>query len=338
MSLEGNYSASSEEIYSATSNQQKLPLGALIALVVGSMVGAGIFTLPGRFGQATGVVGGLIAWVIAGVGMLMLAFVFQTLAERKPHLDSGAFIYAKAGFGNYLGFLAALAFWSGSCVGNVSYFVLIKSTLGEFFPIFGNGDTVPAVIAASIILWSFHFMILRGVKQAAGINKIVTIAKIVPIAIFILVLLFAFKPDVFAANLWGGQGYEAKSLFEQVRDTMLVTVFVFIGIEGASVYSRYAKQRSDVGTATVFGFLGVLCLLVLVTVLPFGLMPRADLAALRNPSMAGAFEAVVGRWGNVFISLGLLISVLGAFLAWPGRYLPQRYPSWRLKNGSCRIF
>lgn len=97
---------------------------------------------------------------------------------------------------------------------------------------------------------------------------------------------------------------------------MLVTVFVFIGIEGASVYSRYAKQRSDVGTATVFGFLGVLCLLVLVTVLPFGLMPRGDLAALRNPSMAGAFEAVVGRWGNVFISLGLLISVLGAFLAW----------------------
>lgn len=316
MSLEENYGATSEEIYSATSDQQKLPLGALIALVVGSMVGAGIFTLPARFGQATGVVGGLIAWVIAGVGMLMLAFVFQTLAERKPHLDSGVFIYAKAGFGNYLGFLAALAFWASTCVGNVSYFVLIKSTLGEFFPIFGDGNTVPAVIVASIILWLFHFMILRGVKQAAGINTIVTIAKIVPIAIFILVLVFAFKPDVFAANLWGGQGYEAKSLLEQVRDTMLVTVFVFIGIEGASVYSRYAKTRSDVGTATVFGFLGVLCLLVLVTVLPFGLMPRAELAALRNPSMAGAFEAVVGRWGNVFISLGLLISVFGAFLAW----------------------
>jgi arginine:ornithine antiporter/lysine permease len=88
-------------------------------------------------------------------------------------------------------------------VGNVSYFVLIKSTLGEFFPIFGNGDTVAAVVAASVILWLFHFMILRGVKQAAGINKIVTIAKIVPIAIFILVLFFHFKPDIFAANWLG---------------------------------------------------------------------------------------------------------------------------------------
>jgi arginine:ornithine antiporter/lysine permease len=248
--------------------------------------------------------------------MLMLAFVFQTLAQRKPDLDSGIFAYAKKGFGNYIGFLAALAFWASSCVGNTSYFILIKSTLGEFFPIFGDGNTVSAVFVASILLWIFHFMILRGVKQAAGLNTIVTIAKIVPILIFILVLLFAFKADVFAANFWGGQGYDAESLFTQVRNTMLVTVFVFIGIEGASVYSRFAEKRSDVGLATVLGFVSVLCLLVLVTVLPYGIVPRAELGALRNPSMAGLFEAVVGRWGNIFISVGLLISVLGAFLAW----------------------
>lgn len=247
--------------------------------------------------------------------MLMLAFVFQNLAQRKPELDSGVFIYAKAGFGNYLGFLAALAFWTSTCVGNVSYFVLIKSTLGEFFPIFGNGDTVQAVVASSIIIWLFHFMILRGVQQAAGLNTIVTIAKVVPILTFVFILLFAFSPEVFASNWLGGQGYE-ESLWQQVRSTMLVTVFVFIGIEGASIYSRYAEKRSDVGIATVLGFVGVLCLLVMVTVLPFGLLPRAELAELRNPSMAGALEIVVGRWGNIFISVGLLISVLGAYLAW----------------------
>jgi arginine:ornithine antiporter/lysine permease len=278
-------------------------------------VGAGIFTLPARFARATGVVGALIAWLIAGVGMLMLAFVFQNLAQRKPDLDSGVFIYAKAGFGNYIGFLAALAFWSSTCVGNVSYFVLIKSTLGEFFPVFGDGDTVQAVIGSSIIIWLFHFMILRGVQQAAGLNTIVTIAKIVPILTFIFILLFAFNFDVFAANFLAGEGYD-EPLWAQVRDTMLVTVFVFIGIEGASIYSRYAEKRSDVGVATVLGFVGVLCLLILVTVLPYGLLPRAELAELRNPSMAGALEVVVGRWGNVFISIGLLISVLGAYLAW----------------------
>ena len=309
-----DYGSAVEPNYSQP-KKQTLSVWALTALVVGSMVGAGIFTLPGRFGRATGVVGALIAWLIAGVGMLMLAFVFQNLAQRKPDLDSGVFIYAKAGFGNYIGFLAALAFWSSTCVGNVSYFVLIKSTLGEFFPVFGDGDTVAAVMGSSIIIWLFHFMILRGVQQAAGLNTIVTIAKIVPILTFVFILLFAFNFDVFVANLWGGAGYD-EPLWAQVRDTMLVTVFVFIGIEGASIYSRYADKRSDVGVATVLGFVGVLCLLIMVTVLPYGLLPRAELATLRNPSMAGALEMVVGRWGNVFISVGLLISVLGAYLAW----------------------
>lgn len=310
-----DYSGSIEPAYGSATEKQTLSVWALTALVVGSMVGAGIFTLPAAFGRATGVIGGLIAWAIAGVGMLMLAFVFQNLAQRKPDLDSGVFIYAKAGFGNYIGFLAALAFWASTCVGNVSYFVLIKSTLGTFFPVFGDGNTVQAVAVSSVIIWLFHFMILRGVQQATGLNTIVTIAKIVPILVFVFILLFAFNPDVFMANLLGGEGY-VEPLWQQVRNTMLVTVFVFIGIEGASIYSRYAEKRSDVGLATVLGFVGVLCLLVLVTMLPFGLMPRAELAELRNPSMAGALEAVVGRWGNIFVSVGLIISVLGAFLAW----------------------
>ena len=91
----------------AATGDQKFSLPTLTAMVVGSMVGAGIFSLPGRFGTATGPFGALIAWAIAGGGMLMLAFVFQSLAERKPDIDSGIFAYAKAGFGNYLGFAAA---------------------------------------------------------------------------------------------------------------------------------------------------------------------------------------------------------------------------------------
>ena len=97
---------------------------------------------------------------------------------------------------------------------------------------------------------------------------------------------------------------------------MLLTVFVFVGIEGASVYSRYAKDRNDVGIATVLGFLGVLCLLMLVTLLSYGILPRAELAALPNPSMAGVMEAIVGPWGRVFISAGLILSVAGNYLSW----------------------
>src|SRR4029450_7691763 len=119
---------------SSTTSSEALSLRALIALVVGSMIGSGIFALPSAFGRATGGLGALIAWAIAGVGMLMLAFVFQTLARRKPDLDAGIYAYAKAGFGEYPGFASAVGYWMGCCLADVACLVLIKATLGQFFP------------------------------------------------------------------------------------------------------------------------------------------------------------------------------------------------------------
>jgi arginine:ornithine antiporter/lysine permease len=294
--------------------EQKMSRLALTAMVVGSMIGAGIFSLPRTFAGATGPLGAIIAWIIAGTGMYMLARVFQALAERKPDIDSGVFAYAREGFGNYPGFISAFGYWIGSCIGNVSYWVLIKSTMGAFFPVFGDGNTVIAIAVASVGIWMFHFLILRGVQQAAFINSIVTVAKIIPILVFIVIMFVAFKLDLFQFNLYGGD--LTTGLFEQVRATMLVTVFVFIGIEGASVYSRFAKERSDVGRATIMGFIGVTCLMVLVTLLPYAVMERAQIAGMRQPSMAGVLESVVGPWGSMFVSIGLIVSVLGAYLAW----------------------
>jgi arginine:ornithine antiporter/lysine permease len=302
---------------SMATNGEKLSRYALTAMVVGSMVGAGIFNLPGRFGAATGPFGAIIAWAIAGTGMYMLARVFQALAEKKPDIDSGVFAYAKAGFGDYMGFLSAFGYWLGSCLGNVFYWVLIGSTLGRFFPeIFGDGSTVIAIVVSLAGVWAFHFMILRGVQQATFINTVVTIAKIVPLIVALLIMIVVFNYQQFSENFFGGADMPEKSLIDQVRDTMLITVFVFIGIEGASVYSRFAKERSDVGRATILGFLGVTGLMVAITLLPYAAMPQSTIAGLQQPSLAGTLAEIVGPWGAVFISIGVLISVLGAYLAW----------------------
>lgn len=117
-----------------------ITVATLTAMVVGSMVGAGVFSLPSRFAGETGVLGALISWLVAGTGMLMLAFVFQRLAIRKPDLDSGVYAYAKAGFGEYLGFFSAFGYWASACVGNVTYWILIMSTLGAVLPVLGDGD------------------------------------------------------------------------------------------------------------------------------------------------------------------------------------------------------
>ena len=184
--------------------EQKVSLPTLTAMVVGSMVGSGVFLLPRRFGTETGIFGAIIAWSIAGAGMLMLAFVFQRLAVRKPNLDAGIFAYAKAGFGDYVGFNAAWGFWASACAGNTSYWVVIMTTTSALFPALGAGDTVLAVICSSIGVWLFFYLILRGVREAAIINRIATIAKVVPILVFIVIVLIAFKADYFADNFWGG--------------------------------------------------------------------------------------------------------------------------------------
>ena len=286
----------------------------LTTMVIGSMVGAGVFSLPARFASQTGVVGALIAWLIAGAGMLMLAFVFQSLAVRKPDLDAGVYAYAKAGFGDYVGFFSVFGYWASACVGNVTYWILIMSTLGKVFPALGHGDTLIAVVLSSVGVWVFYLLIRRGVKGAAVVNRIVTIAKMVPIVVFILLCIFAFHPQVFMSNLWGSPSLG--SIFEQVRGTMLVTVFVFLGVEGASVYSRHAKRREDVGRATLLGLFSVFAIFASVTMVSYGILPQSEIALLRQPSMAGILSAAYGNWGAIFISLGLLISVLGAYLAW----------------------
>ncbi|RSM50899.1 amino acid permease [Amycolatopsis balhimycina DSM 5908] len=292
----------------------KLTFWTMTAMVVGSMVGAGVFSLPARFAQETGIAGALVAWAIAGGGMLMLAFVFQTLANRKPDLDSGVYAYAKAGFGEYIGFFSAFGYWASACVGNVTYWVLVMSTLGAIWPALGDGDTFLALMLSTAGVWLFYYLIRRGAREAASLNRIVTVAKVVPILIFVLLALFALDPDVFAAN-WGGDG-DVGSLFEQVRGTMLVTVFVFLGVEGASVYSRHAQQREHVGRATVLGFVSVASVFASVTIVSYGIMPYSEIAHLRQPSMAGVLETAVGPWGKILVSVGLIVSVLGAYLAW----------------------
>ncbi|MFZ5960094.1 arginine-ornithine antiporter [Pseudomonas knackmussii] len=294
----------------------KLKLGALTALVIGSMVGGGIFSLPQNVAASASAGATLIGWLITGVGMLMLAFVFQTLANRKPKLDGGVYAYAKAGFGDYMGFSSAWGYWISAWIGNVSYMVLLFSTLGFFFPVFGEGNTLESILCASALLWVLHFLVLRGIKEAAFVNVITTIAKMVPLAVFIAIAAVSFKMGVFTSDFWGAGNTELGGVMEQVRKMMLVTVWVFIGIEGASIFSARAEKRSDVGKATVIGFYAVLLLLVLVNVLSQGILHQAELAGLKNPSMAGVLESVVGHWGAVLISVGLTVSLAGALLSW----------------------
>ena len=193
--------------------------------------------------------------------------------------------------------------------------------LNYFFPgWFAGGNNWESIVGGSLLIWIFNFVVLSGVKQASLVNTIATVCKLLPIALFIVVLFFVFNWDKFTFDIWGNLTSHGEKnlggLGAQIKGTMLVTLWAFIGIEGAVVLSGRAKTQGDVGKATIMGFVGGLVVFMLLSILPFGVMNQGEIAAIANPSTAGVLEHIVGEWGAWLMNTGLLISVLASWLAW----------------------
>lgn len=299
--------------------EKRLGLSALTALVLSSMLGAGVFSLPQNMAAVANPSALLIGWAITGVGILFLAFAMLLLTRIRADLDGGIFTYAREGFGELVGFCSAWGYWLCAVIANVSYLVIVFAALSFFTDapgsiIFGNGNTWQAIVGASVLLWVVHFLVLRGVQTAAGINLVATLAKLIPLGAFIVLAAMAFRLETFTLDFSGlALGVP---VWEQVKNTMLITLWVFIGVEGAVVVSARARNKRDVGRATLLAVLSALVVYLLVTLLSLGVVARPELAEMRNPSMAGLMVRMMGSWGEVIIAAGLIVSVCGAYLSW----------------------
>lgn len=299
--------------------EKKLGLSALTALVLSSMLGAGVFSLPQNMAAVASPSALLIGWAITGVGILFLAFAMLLLTRIRPDLDGGIFTYAREGFGELIGFCSAWGYWLCAVIANVSYLVIVFSALSFFtdtpeLRLFGDGNTWQSIVGASVLLWVVHFLVLRGVQTAAGINLVATLAKLLPLGAFVALAALAIQLDTFRLDFSGlALGVP---VWEQVKNTMLITLWVFIGVEGAVVVSARARHKRDVGRATLLAVLSALAVYLLVTLLSLGVVPRSELAEMRNPSMAGLMVRLMGSWGEIVIAAGLIVSVCGAYLSW----------------------
>lgn len=306
-----------------SNDNKKLGVTALAALVVSAMVGGGIFSLPQNMAQGAAAGAVIIAWVITGIGIFFIANTFRVLSAARPDATAGIYAYARLGFGRFAGFQMAWAYWLCNIFGNVGYAVLLMDALNYFFPgTFTGGNNLWSILGGSIVIWTMNFAVLRGTQQAASINTIGTICKLLPLALFIVIMLFVFRWSVFKLDLSGEQTIPALGIkplggvLGQVKSTMLVTLWAFIGIEGAVVVSGRARSQADVGKATLIGFLGCMVIYFLLSVLPFGYHHQPQLAALANPSTAPLLqEAVHGSWGGDIMNLGVIIALLTSWLA-----------------------
>ncbi|MDH0094138.1 basic amino acid/polyamine antiporter [Achromobacter mucicolens] len=327
MTDQSQVSASSSAPSNTGSDGAKLGMLALVAIVVGSMLGGGVYSLPQNTAASSAVGPVVIAWIIAGIGVYFIANAFRMLSDLRPDLQAGVYMYAQEGFGSFIGFNVAWGYWLMTCFGNVAFAVILMDAFDQIFPgVFTNGNNLNSIICGSILIWGYNYLVLSGTKVAGFVNTIGTIAKLVPLVLFVFILGFLIDYSQLLSNVWGnsppvmsGPGDKGTpvSLTAQIMAPMTVTLWAFIGVEGAVVLSGRARKRSDVGKATLLGFVVALIIYMLLSVLPFGAMTQPALAQVANPSTSGVLEQIVGSpWGSWLMDAGLIISVLAGWLAW----------------------
>jgi arginine:ornithine antiporter / lysine permease len=317
-------------------NSNKLGFWLLTALVIGNMVGSGIFMLPRSLSEAASPAGVMSAWVVTGLGVLMLALVFGSLAVRKPNLQGGPQIYAKELFkpGSHAstlsGFMSTWGYWIGNLAGNVAMITTFAGYLSTFFPILtskanwftvgsftlkvGNGLTF---LVCSLLLWGTHFIILRGMESAGKLNFLATAAKVAGFVLFIIVGLFAFEKSnilPFMAARMDPAGHPI-GIMSQINGAAVNTLWAFIGVESAVVFASRAKKQTDVKRATILGLFIALGIYIGISTLVMGMLDQNTLIHSDKP-LIDAIQTVLGPIGGKLLAGIGLISLFGSTIGW----------------------
>jgi arginine:ornithine antiporter / lysine permease len=314
----------------------KLGFWVLTALVVGNMVGSGIFMLPRSLSESASPAGVIAAWLVTGLGVLMTALVFGNLAVRKPKLQGGPQIYAKDLFkqGSHAstlsGFMSTWGYWIGNLAGNVAMITTFAGYLSTFFPILtsqadwftignftlkvGNGLTF---IVCSVLLWGTHTIILRGMESAGKLNFLATAAKVAGFILFIIVGLFAFEKSnmlPFMAERLDDAGHSI-SMMKQINNAAVNTLWAFIGVESAVVFASRARKQTDVKRATILGLFIALGIYVGISTLVMGMLDQNTLIHSDKP-LIDAISTVLGPIGGKVLAAVGLISLFGSTIGW----------------------
>ena len=304
----------------ASRPRRGINLMGLIALVISSAIGSGVFALSSDIASASAPGPALIAWLVTGIGFMGLATTLGRLSIIAPDID-GVVGYARAGFGRFVGFVSGWGYWLSIWIGNVAFGVMLVSAIGYFVPVLSGQLQLPGLVLISCVNWLMVLLVNRGVEEASFLNAVVMVCKLVPICAFIVAMFFVFSFDVFTTDFWGtlaanmSADSHAGSVPDQIVACLMVMMWTFVGMEGASVLGHRAERKSDVSRATILGCTALVVIYVAASILPYGYLPREELAQIGSPSMPYIFERVVGPWGGSFISAGLIVSVLGAWLS-----------------------
>ena len=286
-----------------------LGLPAAIALIMGSIVGTGIFTLPSaiaKFGSA-----GLVGFLIATIGAIALALVFASLSRIIP-AQGGPYAYAREGFGDVAGFLNAFSYWCAAWPGNsgivISWVFYVQALFG-----LDAGNRLQSILIALIGLWVPVVINLMGAQSMGAFQVITTILKFIPLVFLATVGVVL----AFSRGNWPTWNPGGGSTTFAISSALTIATFAYVGVETAAIAAAKVRDpEKNVPRATVLGTLTTALVYLLVTVAVFGIVPNQVLQTSGAP-FSDAFNLIFGgTWGGKLVALFAVISGIGALNGW----------------------
>jgi APA family basic amino acid/polyamine antiporter len=290
---------------SEPSRQVGLPTA--LALVVGSMIGSGVFMLPASLAPYRGV--SLIGWVVSAGGSVLLALVFGRLARAYP-VTGGPYAYTRRAFGDFAGFLVGWGYWVSCWTTNGALAVAFVGYLDPFFPAAVRNPATAGLMAVAAV-WTLTFVNSRGVRTAGQVQVTTTVLKVLPLLLIGFAGIARFSPAHFAVA-----DTSPAVLGGNVVAVVTLTLWAFLGLETATIPAGSVRNAGRViPAATVVGTLLAAVIYIVSTVGVMSVVPPDVLAATTAP-FADAARALFGESAALVVAAGAAVSCFGALNAW----------------------
>jgi len=292
----------------SSSPKNKLGLWTSTSLVVGNMIGSGVFLMPAALAAYGGI--SVFGWIFSAIGAFMLAKVFSNLSKLLPGADGGPYAYTRKGFGDFAGFLVAWGYWISLWCTNSALAVALVSALSTFFPVLAT-SAVAAVLTGLGAIWFLTWVNTKGIVTSGKMQLITTILKIIPLVLVSVGGLFFMKFENFipfnASNT---------SDFTAITAAATLTFFAFTGLECATVPSgSVANPEKTISRATMLGTLIATLIYIISSVSIMGMIPAKELQHSVTP-FADAAMIIWGSGARYWVSAGVAIAAFGALNGW----------------------
>ena len=287
-------------------SKRQIGLVTVTALVLGNMIGTGVFMLPASLAPYGGY--SLIGWLVSGTGALLLAGVFYRLARRAPRAG-GPYAYTREAFGDCVGFMVAWTYWISLIGGNASIAIGFASYLSIFFPALA-ATPIAGTLAALAAIWILTAVNIAGVRSAGAVQVVTTVLKLSPLVALAVFGFVYFDPQLLAPGPKAGPPLQAISL------SVAATLFAFVGVECATIPAGHVRDpQRTIPRATLIGTAVAALVYITSSTAVMGVVPGAELAASNAP-FADAGRMLWGGWAGLLIAGAAVISSFGALNGW----------------------